>query len=104
MYGGRISSILLNIPGDEPALMTTLDGYPMAKQGKAATALALSAVASFVGSPLATICLTLFAPLLPPFAPHFGPADYTPLFVPALTMLSVIPQGNAATTHPKSAD
>ena len=35
MYGGRISSILLNIPGDEPALMTTLDGYPMAKQGKA---------------------------------------------------------------------
>ena len=49
MYGGRISSILLNIPGDEPALMTTLDGYPMAKQGQAGDALVLSGVASFVG-------------------------------------------------------
>src|ERR671918_455618 len=64
MSGGRISSILLNIPGDEPAVMTTLDGYPMAQKGQAATALALSAVASFVGATLATIGLTLFAPLL----------------------------------------
>ena len=46
MYGGRISSILLNIPGDEPAMMTTLDGYPMAKQGRAGDALVLSGVAS----------------------------------------------------------
>ncbi|HIP24476.1 MAG TPA: tripartite tricarboxylate transporter permease, partial [Rhodobacteraceae bacterium] len=50
MYGGRISSILLNIPGDEPALMTTLDGYPMAKAGRAADALVISGVASFVGA------------------------------------------------------
>ena len=50
MYGGRISSILLNIPGDEPALMTTLDGYPMAKAGRAGDALVLSGVASFVGA------------------------------------------------------
>src|SRR5690606_73127 len=49
MYGGRISSILLNIPGDEPALMTCLDGYPMARKGKAANALAIAAVASFIG-------------------------------------------------------
>src|ERR687892_2134520 len=61
MYGGRISSILLNIPGNEPAVMTTLDGYPMAQQGKAATALALSAVASFVAAPLPTVGLPLFA-------------------------------------------
>ncbi len=46
MYGGRISSILLNIPGDEPAMMTCLDGYPMARKGKAAEALAISAIAS----------------------------------------------------------
>ena len=59
MYGGRISSILLNIPGDEPALMTTLDGYPMAKQGRAGDALVLSGVASFVGALLATIGLLL---------------------------------------------
>ncbi len=55
MYGGRISSILLNIPGDEPALMTTLDGYPMAQQGRAGEALALSGVASFVGAFFATV-------------------------------------------------
>ena len=54
MYGGRISSILLNIPGDEPALMTTLDGYPMARKGEAGTALSLSGIASFVGSFFAT--------------------------------------------------
>jgi putative tricarboxylic transport membrane protein len=88
MYGGRISSILLNIPGDEPAVMTTLDGYPMAQQGKAATALALSAVASFVGATLSTIGLTLFAPLLALAAIHFGPAEYFALFVLAFTMLA----------------
>ena len=50
MYGGRISSILLNIPGDEPAVMTTLDGYPMAKNGRAGDALVLSGFASFIGA------------------------------------------------------
>ena len=64
MYGGRISAILLNIPGDEPAIMTTLDGFPMARKGQAADALAISGVASFIGATLATIGLTLFAPLL----------------------------------------
>ena len=70
--------------------MTTLDGYPMAQQGRAATALALSAVASFVGATLATIGLTLFAPLLALVAIHFGPAEYFALFVFAFTMLSGI--------------
>ena len=74
--------------------MTTLDGYPMAQQGKAATALALSAVASFVGSTLATIGLTLFAPLLALVAIHFGPAEYFALFVFAFTMLSGIATEN----------
>ena len=76
MYGGRISSILLNIPGDEPAIMTTLDGYPMAVQGEAANALAISGVASFVGATIAVIGLSLFAPILARAAIHFGPADY----------------------------
>ncbi len=62
MYGGRVSAILLNIPGDEPAIMTTLDGYPMAQKGHEKDALAVSAVASFTGATLATIGLTLFAP------------------------------------------
>jgi putative tricarboxylic transport membrane protein len=74
MYGGRISSILLNIPGDEPALMTTLDGYPMAQQGRAGEALALSGVASFVGAFFATWGLVFLAPLLVQVALLFGPA------------------------------
>ena len=76
MYGGRISSILLNIPGDEPAMMTTLDGYPMAKKGHAGDALVLSGVASFVGAFLATVGLMLLAPILAKIAFLFGPAEY----------------------------
>src|SRR5690554_1199255 len=87
MYGGRISSILLNIPGDEPAMMTCLDGYPMARQGKAAEALALSALASFIGSLVATIGLIFLAPVLARFALSFGAAEYFALFVLAFATL-----------------
>lgn len=87
MYGGRISAILLNIPGDEPAIMTTLDGYPMAQQGRATEALAISAVASFIGATLATVGLTLFAPLIAKAAIYFGPADYFALYVMAFATI-----------------
>lgn len=90
MYGGRISAILLNIPGDEPAIMTTLDGYPMAKKGQAADALAISGVASFVGATFATIGLTLFAPMLAKAAIYFGPADYFALYVMAFATIGGI--------------
>ena len=63
-YGGRISSILLNVPGDAGAIMTALDGNPMARRGWAGVALSISALASFVGSNIAIIGLVLFAPLL----------------------------------------
>ncbi|MBA3519912.1 MAG: tripartite tricarboxylate transporter permease [Rhizobiales bacterium] len=96
MYGGRISSIMLNIPGDEPAVMTCLDGYPMAQQGKAAEALAISAWSSFVGSLLATIGLMLFAPLLVRVAIHFGPAEYFALYVLAFATIGGISGGNPA--------
>ncbi|WP_026988699.1 tripartite tricarboxylate transporter permease [Fodinicurvata fenggangensis] len=94
MYGGRISSILLNIPGDEPAIMTTLDGYPMAKAGKASEALAISAVASFIGATFATIGLTLFAPMLASVAIHFGPSDYFALYVMAFATIGGITGAN----------
>ncbi len=96
MYGGRISSILLNIPGDEPALMTTLDGYPMAKQGRAAEALVLSGVASFVGALLATIGLMLLAPLLARVAYLFGPAQYFALYLLAFCTLGGLSSKNQA--------
>lgn len=96
MYGGRISSILLNIPGDEPALMTTLDGYPMAKQGRAGDALVLSGVASFVGAFLATIGLILLAPLLARIAYLFGPAEYFALYLLAFCTLGGMASNNQA--------
>lgn len=94
MYGGRISSILLNIPGDEPALMTTLDGYPMAQAGRAGEALALSGVSSFVGAFLATWGLVFLAPLLVQIALLFGPAEYFALFVLAFATLGGIASKN----------
>jgi len=96
MYGGRISSILLNIPGDEPALMTTLDGYPMAKQGRAGDALVLSGVASFVGAFLATVGLILLAPLLARVAYLFGPAEYFALYLLAFCTLGGLASNNQA--------
>ena len=96
MYGGRISSILLNIPGDEPALMTTLDGYPMAKAGRAGDALVLSGVASFVGAFLATIGLMLLAPMLARVAFLFGPAEYFALYLLAFCTLGGMASNNQA--------
>lgn len=75
-YGGRISSILLNVPGDAGAIMTALDGYPMAKKGMGGVALSISAWSSFVGSVIATLGIVLFAPLLARWALAFGPAEY----------------------------
>ncbi|KGF69878.1 tripartite tricarboxylate transporter TctA [Hoeflea sp. BAL378] len=96
MYGGRISSILLNIPGDEPALMTTLDGYPMAKKGMAGEALALSGIASFVGAFFATWGLVFLAPQLVKVALLFGPAEYFALFALAFATLGGIASRNQA--------
>ncbi len=75
-YGGRISSILLNIPGDAGAIMTALDGYPMARNGQGGVALSISAWSSFVGSLVATTGIVLLAPLLASWAMSFGPAEY----------------------------
>ncbi|MDX7988445.1 tripartite tricarboxylate transporter permease [Xenorhabdus sp. 12] len=86
-YGGRISSILLNVPGDAAAIMTALDGHPMAKQGRAGVALSISAVSSFCGSLLAITGIILFAPLLAKWSLAFGPAEYFALMVFAIACL-----------------
>lgn len=75
-FGGRISSILLNVPGDAGAIMTAIDGHPMARSGRAGVALSISAWASFIGSTVATAGIVLFAPLLARWALAFGPAEY----------------------------
>ncbi|WP_343574464.1 tripartite tricarboxylate transporter permease [Pseudomonas sp.] len=86
-YGGRISSILLNIPGEASTVMTTLDGYPMARKGLAGVALSLSAWSSFIGAFIATCGMVLFAPLLAKWAIAFGPAEYFVLMVFAIVAL-----------------
>jgi putative tricarboxylic transport membrane protein len=86
-YGGRISSILLNVPGDAGAVMTGLDGFPLAKQGRAGEALAISGISSFVGGTLGTLGLALFAPALSALAIGFGPAEYFVLMVFAFATL-----------------
>lgn len=96
MYGGRISSILLNIPGDEPAMMTTLDGYPMARKGQAGEALAISGIASFVGAFVATIGLVVLAPQLVEVALLFGPAEYFAMFTLAFATLGGVTSSNQA--------
>ncbi|MCB1957818.1 MAG: tripartite tricarboxylate transporter permease, partial [Rhodocyclaceae bacterium] len=85
--GGRISAILLNVPGDAGAVMTTLDGYPMARKGLAGPALSLSAIASFAGSMVAVVGIVAFAPLLAEWALAFGPAEYFALMLLALSCL-----------------
>lgn len=87
-YGGRISSILLNVPGDAGAVMSTLDGNPMAKKGEAGRALSLSAVASFIGGTIAVILMSLFGPTLASFAVKFSPTDYVALMVFAFASLA----------------
>ncbi len=86
-YGGRISSILLNVPGDAAAIMTALDGYPMAQQGRGGVALSISAVSSFFGSMIAIGGIILFAPLLAQWSLAFGPAEYFALMVFAIACL-----------------
>ena len=93
-YGNSISSILLNVPGTASSVVTTFDGYPMARQGRAGPALAMSAVASFVGGTLSIFFLIFFAPLLSQWAIRFGPAEYFVLMIFAFTALSSLTAGN----------
>ncbi|MDN3987650.1 tripartite tricarboxylate transporter permease [Zwartia vadi] len=87
-YGGRITSILLNVPGEAAAVMTTLDGYPLARQGLANVALSISAWSSFVGSLIGVIGIVFFAPVLASWALAFGPAEYFVLMVFAFCALT----------------
>jgi putative tricarboxylic transport membrane protein len=97
-YGGRISSILLNVPGDASAVMTTLDGNPMARAGNAGRALSLSAIASFIGGTFSVILLSLFAPALAKFAVTFGPSEYVALMVFAFASLASLVGKSAVKT------
>lgn len=93
-YGNSISAILLNIPGTSGAIATTFDGHPMARSGRASSALAMSAVSSFAGGTISVVGLMLLAPLLAQWALHFGPAEYFVLVIFALTLVSALTEGD----------
>lgn len=93
-YGGAASSILLNAPGESMSVPTTFDGYPLAKQGKAGKALAIAAIASFVGGTISVILLTLFAPILAQVAISFGPTEYFSLMLMGLMTVSSFSEGS----------
>ena len=93
-YGGSTTSILVNLPGEAASVVTTLDGYQMALQGRAGVALTTAAIGSFFAGTVATFLLALFAPPLAEMALKFGPADYFSLMVLGLVASVVLAHGS----------
>ncbi|MEE3954995.1 tripartite tricarboxylate transporter permease [Peribacillus frigoritolerans] len=88
MYGGSTTSILLNTPGESSSVVTTLDGYQMAKKGRAGSALSISAIGSFVGGIVTLIAMIALAQPLSTIAIKFGPAEYFSLMLLGLAAVS----------------
>ena len=88
MYGGSTTSILLNTPGESASVVTSMEGFQMARRGRGGAALATAAIGSFVAGNIATLALTLFAPLLVVVALRFGSAEYFALMVLAFTAVT----------------
>ena len=90
MYGGSTTSILLNLPGEAASVVTCIDGYKMAKQGRAGAALGIAAIGSFIAGTFGIVALTFIAPPLSSFALKFGPAEYFSLTLLGLTLASFL--------------
>ncbi|MED3661847.1 tripartite tricarboxylate transporter permease [Ureibacillus terrenus] len=78
MYGGTITSVLVNVPGEAASVITCIDGYEMTKQGRARTALGVAAIGSFIGGIVAVMVLTFVGPFLSSVALKFGPPEFFP--------------------------
>src|SRR5262245_34597320 len=94
-YGGAITSILLNLPGETASAVTCLDGYPMARQGRGGAALAVSALGSFLAECIGPLLIALAGPPLGEWALAFGPAEYFSLMLMGLVGSAVLTQGDA---------
>ena len=93
-YGGSITSILLNIPGEATSVVTCMDGYQMARKGRAGPALGISAFGSFIAGTLATVGLVFLTPLLANVALKFGPPEFFSLTVMCMTMVTYLSKGS----------
>lgn len=94
-YGGSTAAILLNLPGTPSSAVTCLDGYPMAKNGKAGVALFVTTIASLVGAMSGLILLTLFSPIIANIGLSFGPAEFFSMMLLGLVAASSISSGSA---------
>jgi putative tricarboxylic transport membrane protein len=94
LFGGAITSILFNIPGEPWSVATTFDGYPMAQQGRAGEALATAFTSSFIGALAAVIMITFMAPLVAKFALQFGPPEFFAVYL--LTFCSFVGMGKGS--------
>jgi putative tricarboxylic transport membrane protein len=94
MYGGSTTSILLNIPGEAASVVTCLDGYMMARKGKAGPALGISAMGSFIAGTVGILLMSLVAPWIASFALKFGPAEYASLLLCGLLMAVYLSEGS----------
>jgi len=94
MYGGSTTSILLKIPGEAASIVTCLDGYEMARQGRAGPALGMSALGSFIAATLSVLAMSAIAPGLASFALKFGPAEYASLVFLGLIMAVYLSEGS----------
>ena len=93
-YGGSTTAILVNLPGESSSVVTTLDGYQMARQGRAGPALAIAAIGSFFAGCVATIVIAIAAPPLTRLAQQFTPPDYFSLMVLGLVFAIVLARGS----------
>src|ERR671929_757429 len=94
LFGGAITSILFNIPGEAWSVATTFDGYPLAQQGRAGEALTTAFTGSFIGAFVAVLLITFLAPLVAKFALEFGPPEFFAVYL--LTFCSFIGLGKEA--------
>jgi putative tricarboxylic transport membrane protein len=90
MYGGSTTSILLNTPGETGTMVTALEGFKMARNGRAGAALATAAIGSFVAGTIATVLVTVFAPYIAEYAVQLGPPEYFMLMLLAFTTVSAV--------------
>ncbi len=93
-YGGSCTSILVNIPGESSSIVTCLDGYQMARKGRAGAALGMSAFGSFIAGTISILLLVLLAPTLATFALRFGPPEYFSLMILGLSILVYLAKGS----------
>ena len=93
-YGGSTTSILVNIPGEASSVVTCLDGYQMARKGRAGPALGISAFGSFIGGTLSVVGLMLLGPWLAGFALQFGPPEYFALMLLGIVILTFLSKGS----------